>query len=68
MITEPQSPAAAFALGYQEGDSLRRAGVSPDDEDGTTRKPPCLPVNFPDDWEQGFKAGIRGEPSMPVSS
>lgn len=62
------SPEAAFRLGYDEGDE-RRLGLSAGGPATDAQRRAPEPVHrtefggFEEEWERGYRAGLRGEPS-----
>ncbi len=61
-FSAPLSPAQAFARGYEAGDRQRLQGIGPDVAASK------VPDSFSEEWEQGFRAGLRGEPSPTIFS
>lgn len=65
---DPLSPTRAFSMGYAEGTRLRELGMPLENNERETLGPVSEPAAFRSDFEAGFKSGLRGEPSMPVTS
>ncbi|TDQ78523.1 hypothetical protein A8950_3579 [Dongia mobilis] len=56
------SPEAAFRLGYDQGDERRRGTASGKAAAGIAQ-PRSDVEGFEEEWERGYRAGLRGEPA-----
>lgn len=56
------SPEAAFRLGYDQGDERRRRTASGKAMSGIAQ-PRSDVEGFEEEWERGYRAGLRGEPA-----